>query len=139
MMLQHLVLPCRTVDMSINLRCGNALMAQHLLNHSQIRPMLYQMGSKGMAESMRRYLLGYPDRPCLVLYHIEHGHPAQRLPEPVEKQYVGILGFCRKRTDQKIIPYRLSSHIPDRNQSLLVSLADYPDKALVQIKAGYSH
>lgn len=42
------------LDMGVDLRGGNAGMAQHHLDRSQIRPMIQQMGRKRMPEHVRR-------------------------------------------------------------------------------------
>ena len=83
MMRQDLLLPCRIVDMGIYLRGRNTLMAEHLLHYTKVRSMLQQMGSEGMTESMRGYLLSDSGSQGLSLYHREHGHPPERPAEAI--------------------------------------------------------
>ena len=46
MMLKNHLLPCRAVDMGVDLGRGKALMSEHLLDHSQVGSVLYQMCRK---------------------------------------------------------------------------------------------
>ena len=72
MVLQYLILPCAAVDVSVYFRCGNTLMAKHLLHNSKVRTMLQKMCRKGMAEGVWRYFLPYTSRQRLSLDHSEH-------------------------------------------------------------------
>ena len=46
MMLKNHLLPCRAVDMGVDLGRGKALMSEHLLDHSQVCSILDQMSRK---------------------------------------------------------------------------------------------
>ena len=60
------------------------------------------------------------------------------LAEAVQKQ--GVIEFrgCRIRPDNQIIPDSGGSHIPHRDNALLVTFADDPHEGLVKIDTGYS-
>ena len=45
-------------DMRVDLRCGDVRMAEHGLHAAQIRAAFHQMRGKGMAQDMRRQLVG---------------------------------------------------------------------------------
>ena len=80
--------------MRVYLGSENALVAQHLLDHTKVRTVLYQMGGKTVTESVGRDF--FIDARILgrLLYHIEHRHPAERLAEAVDESKVVV---CRSR------------------------------------------
>ena len=41
-----------TIQVGVNLSCGNAFVAQHFLHGAQVCTAFYQVGRKGMAESV---------------------------------------------------------------------------------------
>ena len=89
MMRKYVSMPCASVHMCIYLCRGDAFMAEHLLNHSQVRTILYKMRRKRMPESMRGYAsLSETRDQNLFLNHLEHGLTAQGFPETVEKKQV---------------------------------------------------
>ncbi len=72
--------------MGIDLSCENALVSEHLLHNAEVSPVLYEMRSERMAESMRRNLLGDACKHCVMLHHIEYGDPAEPGSPAVEKK-----------------------------------------------------
>ena len=124
MMLQYIAMPCRCIHMGIYLRSDDAFMPEHLLDHPQVRSPLNHMGRKRMSERMRRYILPYIRNQSLLLYHLEDGHPAQRLAETVQEDQFVRERVCCCRPGFKIVLERLRRHVPQRNQPVLITLSD---------------
>ena len=81
-------LPRRLVDMGVDLGGEDAFMSEHLLDDTEVRAVLDEMGRERMAESMRGYLLGYACEHGIMLHHVEYGYPAELRPSAVEKKDV---------------------------------------------------
>ena len=85
MMLQHSLLPGGGIDVSIDFGSQDTLVPQHLLHHTEIGAILYQMRRETVAESMRGNLLVDTRGQSRRLHHVEHGNTAQGPAETVEK------------------------------------------------------
>lgn len=81
-------LPGTAVYVRVYLRGQYRLVPEHLLHHTQVRPVFNQMGGERMSEGVRGYFLADAGQEALLLYHIEDGHAAERLSEPVEESEI---------------------------------------------------
>ena len=131
-------LPGGGVDVGVDLSGGDVLVAEHVLNHTEVGAILDEVGGERVPESVRRNLLVDAGEHGLTLYDGEHRDTAEGLAEAVQKQ--GVIEFrgCRIRPDNQIIPDSGGSHIPHRDNALLVTFADDPHEGLVKIDTGYS-
>ena len=132
MMGQDLGLPGAGIDVSVNLRGENALVAQHFLHDTQVGTILDHMGSKRMPESMRRNGLANAGLNGALTDHIEHGNATQRLPETIKESKISKL---RRRNRPHLEPRlkRIQRRLPDWHQTLLVPLPDDPHEETPEI------
>ena len=86
MVVQDVFHPLVGGDVGVDFGSEDAFVTKHLLHHAQVRTALYQMGSKGVAEGMRRDIFLYPDRFCLFFYHCKDHYTAQTASSAVEKE-----------------------------------------------------
>ncbi len=120
---KDLGLPGAGIDVSVNLRSENALVAEHFLHDTQVGTILDHMGSKRMPESMRRNGLANAGLKGALTDHIEHGNATQRLPETIKESKISKL---RRRNRPHLEPRlkRIQRRLPDWHQTLLVPLTN---------------
>ena len=124
--------------MGVDLSGGDVLVAEHVLDYTEIGAVLYQVGGEGVAEGVRRDFLMDAGKHGLTLHDCEHRDTAERFAKAVQKQGVIKLGGRQIRSDSQLVPDRGRGHLPHRDYTLLIALADDPDKGLVKVNAGYS-
>ena len=65
-------LPSGGVDVSVDLSGGDVLVAEHVLNHTEVGAILDEVGGERVPESVRRNLLVDAGEQGLTLYDGEH-------------------------------------------------------------------
>ena len=63
------------VQVGVNLCSGDAFMAQHFLNCTEIGPGLYEVGSKGMTEGVRMDIDFNTRLERCIFYDVKDHHP----------------------------------------------------------------
>lgn len=76
------------VEMDIELRGGEAFVAEHHLDGAEVGASFKQMSGKTVTQRVGTHCLGYPCGSRRFLYYIEHHHSRQSPAATVEKQYV---------------------------------------------------
>ena len=92
-MCEYFLAQCGYVDVSIDLRCLNVLVAQHFLYCPEVGASLEQFGSKRVAQRMWRHRLGYA---CVVgsaLYHYQYHGAREVCSSAVEEHVFVFAGF----------------------------------------------
>lgn len=143
----HSLLECRVilvqrlaqefaVQVGVDLRGGDAFVAEHLLHGAQVGAALHQVGGEGVTEGVGRDGLGDAGLLYQVFDDQEDHHAGEAAAPPVEEQYV-FLALLHGLVDADGVGVQLDvlrSGGAHRHQALLIALADHPDKAHVKEK-----
>ena len=98
MILAMYLLQSRLIDMGVNLGCGKAGVAEHLLDRAQIGPMAEQVRGKRMAQEVRPDLFLQAGELCHLLYDLPDSRRSQAAAMIAQKQFATGLGFNQRWT-----------------------------------------
>ena len=126
------------VEMGIDLGSRDAFMAEHFLDGAEVGAAFYEVSGKGMPEGMRGNIFGDAGLTDQVFQEEEDHDPREPATAAVEEKDIFMTRLDRNVDADFLLvdPDVFDGGGPDRHQSFLVPLADYPDIAYVQVKTG---
>ena len=136
MMLQYFVTQATAVDVNINLGGGDALVAEHLLDGSQVGPAFKQMGGKTVAQGVGADRLAHASQFAQLLDDVEDHLARKHRPAAVQEQDI-LTASLHCLAGARLLQIEgdlLDGHGRDGHQPLLVALALDDDIALVEIE-----
>ena len=86
MMFKNHLLPCRAVDMGVDLRSGNIRMPEHFLNRKKIRAVRNQVRRKRVPQFVRRKLLSDSGLKRIFLQIFPKSLPRHATPTPCHEK-----------------------------------------------------
>ncbi|MDD2710118.1 MAG: hypothetical protein PHV34_19210 [Verrucomicrobiae bacterium] len=133
----------RKVNMRVNLRCFDAGMSKHFLNHAKVGAALQKMSCKRMSEHVRGDAFFQPRRlPPFVDNEIDFVR-TQRLAPAAKEKDAGIASTSRQAgPGLEDIPFEpFAGDMAKRNDAFFVALANHPDQPFMpqysaQLNAG---
>lgn len=122
------------VDVDVDFGCGDAFVAEHLLDSSQVGSPFEQMCGEGVAQGMGRYGFAYACGFGKPANHDEHHLTGQRAATAAEKHDVACLGFLGHGSTAPLGVgfYRVDGHRRHRHHALFVTFAPDDEIALVE-------
>lgn len=85
---EDVVAECRAVEVDVDLGCGYAFVAEHLLYGAQVGASFEQMGGEGVTQGVGRDGLAYAGGGGEVFDYLEYAHAGHASATAVQKEYV---------------------------------------------------
>ena len=123
------------INMSVNLSRRDVGVAQKLLNHSQVGPILQKVSRKGMAQKMGVDFLGESGLARSIPDDLSDAVGAQRAAADREKNFGG--ASCLYQCGAFILQVVLkcfSGLAADWNNTGFVALSGHPEKAIIKVE-----
>ena len=124
-------------DMRVPLGGREVGVAEHLLHRAEIGPALEQMGGERVAQQVRVDALGL--EPCLrreLAEDQERACAGQRAAAGVQEQVGPVAAIEVRAAERQVAAHGLGRRPAERDDALLVTLADHPHDARVDVDRG---
>jgi len=107
--------------------------AEHLLDRAKVGSALQEMGREGVAEEVGVHASGLEARSIRELAEDQERTGARQRTAPGIEEELGPVPAVQVWTaEREVSPHGLRGRTPERDQALLVSLAEDPDHSLVE-------
>ena len=120
-------------DVRVALRRPEVGVAEHLLDGAEVGAALQEMGREGVAEEMGVHAPGLETGSIRELAEDQERAGARQRTAPGIEEELGPIPAVEVRTaEREVSPHRLRGRPSERDQALLVSLAEDADHSLVE-------
>jgi hypothetical protein len=128
------ITPASVRNMGVDLGCAQVRVAEHLLHRAQVRAPLEEVRGEGMAEEMGVHPGRIEPRLRGQAPEDEEGAgPGQRAALRVEEKLRAVSAIQERPSPGEVPAHRLDPFAPERDDPLLVPLAEAPNDAAVQV------